>query len=76
MFLEEIEPFGLACAAENADVGGVEPLGIGAYGRGGMQPVADATPALAESTSGIELAGEAERAVTAEHEALEPCAYG
>ena len=76
VFLEEIEPFGLARAAENADVGGVEPLGIDAYGRGGMQPVADAAPALAESTSGIELAGEAERAVTVEHEALEPWAYG
>ena len=37
-----------------------------------MQPVADAAPALAESTSGIELAGEAKRTVTAEHEALEP----
>jgi len=41
-----------------------------------MQPIADAAPALAESTSGIELAGEAERAVTAQHEALEPWAYG
>jgi len=60
VFLEDIEPFGLARAAENADVGGVQPLGIDAYGRGGIQPVADAAPALAESTSGIGLAGEAE----------------
>lgn len=58
--------------AENADVRGVEPSGIEAYERGGVQPVADTAPALAESTAGIELADEAERAVTAKHEALEP----
>jgi len=33
VFLEDIEPCGLARVAENADVGGVEPSGIDAYER-------------------------------------------
>jgi len=37
-----------------------------------MQPVVDAAPTLAESTSGIELAGKAKRTVTTEHKVLEP----
>jgi len=32
VFLEDIEPFGLACVAKNADMGGVEPLEIDVYG--------------------------------------------
>jgi len=39
VFLEDIEPFGLAHMAENADVGGVKPPSIDAYKRGEVQPV-------------------------------------
>jgi hypothetical protein len=38
--------------------------------------VVDTTPALAEGTASIELAGKAEKAITAKPEALEPRAYG
>ena len=37
--------------------------------------VVDTTPVLAESTASIELAGEAEKAIAAKPEALEPRAY-
>jgi hypothetical protein len=37
--------------------------------------VVDTTPVLAESTASIELAGEAEKAIAAKTEALEPGAY-
>jgi hypothetical protein len=37
--------------------------------------VVDTTPVLAESTASIELAGEAEKAIAAKPEALEPGAY-
>jgi len=36
----------------------------------------DTAPALAEGTAGVELAGKAERAITAKPEALEPWVYG
>src|SRR5260221_13226583 len=35
----------------------------------------DTTPVLAKSTAGVELAGEAEKAITEKPEALEPRAY-
>ena len=38
-------------------------------------PVVDTVPALAEGTAGVELAGKAERAITANPKALEPWAY-
>ena len=71
---EVIDPFEVACVAENADAGEVEPSGFDAYKRGGALPVVGATPALAEGITGVEPASEAEKAIVARPEALVPWA--
>ena len=69
-FLEDIEPFGLAAVAKNPDAGRVEPSGVDTYyEQEGVQPIADTAPAPAQSSAGVELAGGAERAITAKPEA-------
>ena len=74
-FLEDINLFGLAGVAENADAREVEPSSVETHDRGGVLPVVDTEPALADGTAGVELAGGAERATTAKPKALEPWAY-
>ena len=51
-------------AAENVDMEEVEPSCANVQEQGGALPVVGITPALAESTTGVEPAGEAERATT------------
>jgi hypothetical protein len=73
-FPEVIDPFGLAATAENADAEKVEIPGFDAYKRGGALPVVGATPTPTESTTSVEPAGGAEKAVTAKPEASVPWA--
>ena len=68
-FLEDIEPFGLAAVAKNPDAGRVELSGVDTYYEQGVQPIAYTAPAPAKSSAGVELAGGAERAITAKPEA-------
>ena len=60
-----------------ADARKPEPSSVGARERGGALPVAGAAPALTESTTAVEPAGEAERAAAAaKSEALAPWTQG
>jgi len=59
----------------NTDAREVEHLGV-ARTNEEMLPVMGAAPAMAEGTTGIELAGRAEQATAAKPEALEPRASG
>jgi hypothetical protein len=63
-------PLGLVGLAEDAEARKVEPSRVDVHERGGVLPVVGAAPALAESTAGVEPAGEAERAAAARPEAL------
>ena len=77
VFPKDVDPFGLVGVAEKADAGGVELFGIDMYEGGGAPlPVVGAAPALAEGTASIGPASGAERAATADPEALEPGAHG
>jgi hypothetical protein len=58
--------------AENMDAGEVEPLGLDMHELGGAQLVADTTPVLVKSTTGVKPAGKAERAMAAKLKALMP----
>jgi len=73
-FPEVINPFELVCVAEIADAEEVEPPGFDAYKRGGALLVAGAALALTESTTSVEPASKAEKAVAAKPEALVPWA--
>jgi len=54
------------------DTGGVERASVDAYEREGALPAAGAAPALAEGITGVEPAGEAEKAIVTRPEALVP----
>jgi hypothetical protein len=71
-FPGNVDPFRLAGAAKYADAGEVEPLCVDTHEQGRAPPVAGTAPALAEATTGVEPAGKAEIASTAEPEALVP----
>jgi len=71
-----LDRLGLACAVMNADARDVQSSGVDANKQRGPLPFMDTTPALAESTAGVELTGKAEKATTAELKALEPKACG
>ena len=58
----------------DADAREVERSSGDAHERGGTLPVMGAAPALAESTTSVELAGKAEGAIAAKAEALVPWA--
>ena len=65
----------LICPIAKTDARSVGPSGGDAHEPGRELPVVDTAPALAGGTAGVELAGKAERAITANPEALEPWAY-
>jgi len=54
----------------------VRPLGVSTHQRGEALRVLSAALAMAEGTACVESAGEAEKAIAAKSEALEPRAYG
>ena len=73
---QRLDHLGLACAVTNADAREVQSSGVDTNKQRGLLPFMDTTPALAESTAGVELAGKAEKATAAKLEALEPEACG
>jgi hypothetical protein len=66
----DLDRFGLAFMVANADLREVQPSGVDAHERGESAAVVGAAPDLAEGTAGVELVGEAERAVAAKSEAF------
>jgi len=71
----DLDCFGLACTVANTDArksNGREWMWQGVQ----ALSVVDITSVLAESTTGVKLAGGAEKVPTAKPEALEPWAYG
>jgi len=73
---EDLDRLGLTCTVAKTDARSVEPSGVDAHKRRRVLLVVDTAPAPAEGTAGVELAGKAERAMTAKLEALEPWVYG
>jgi len=71
-----LDRLGLACVVTNANAREVQSLGVDVNKQRGPLPFMDTTPALAKSTAGVKLTGKAEKATTAELEALEPEACG
>ena len=60
----------------DTDVREVRPSGVGTHEQGGALRILSAALAKVEVTACVESAGEAEKAITAKCEALEPMAYG
>ena len=58
------------------DVREVKPSGVGTHERGGALLVVSAAFVITGSTACVESAGEAEKAIAAKSEALEPAMYG
>jgi len=59
----------------DTDAREVAPSGVGTHQRGGALRILSAALAMAEGTACVESAGEAEKAIAAKSEALEPGAY-
>ena len=75
-FHEAPDPFGPTGVAKNVDTGEIEHADFDAHERGeALLPMCTVT-AIAEGITGIEPAGEAERAAAAKSEALVPWAQG
>jgi len=60
----------------DTDVREVGPSGIGTHQQGEVLQILSTALAMAEGTACVESAGEAEKAIAAKSEALEPRAYG
>ena len=72
VFHGDPDTLGPAGVAEIMDAGEVEPPGRHRARTREALPVVGVTPALAEKTSGVEPAGEAERVAAVKSEALVP----